>query len=122
MGRLFGVRSSTTSPQFWRRSLVHSDPLLLALATDSIDQAKAASEAAQLARARRVGRDRGVVNRSDQGPGIRLVSIRRPGATIVREADVEVFDAPADRHEALKRRQRRAPHLRRDCCQAREIR
>ena len=51
-------------------------PLLLALATEPIRQAKAAAEAAQLARARRVGRDLGVVNRSDYGPGIRLVPIR----------------------------------------------
>ena len=53
-------------------------PLLLALATEPIRQAKAAAEAAQLARARRVGRDLGVVNRSDYGHGIRLVPIRGP--------------------------------------------
>jgi hypothetical protein len=69
-------------------------PLLLALATEPIRQAKVAAEAAQLARARRVGRDLGVVNRSDYGPGIRLEAIRAHDRAIVREADVEVVDAP----------------------------
>jgi hypothetical protein len=40
-------------------------PILLGLVTEPIRQAKAAAEAAQLARVRRVGRDLGVVNRSD---------------------------------------------------------
>ena len=72
-------------------------PLLLAQATEPIRQAKAAAEAAQLARARRVGRDLGVVNRSDYGHGIRLVPIRGPGGAILREADVVVGDEPDPR-------------------------
>ncbi len=87
-------------------------PLLLALATEPIRQAKAAAEAAQLVRARRVGRDLGVVNRSDYGPGIRLVSIRGPGGTIVREADVEVVDTPdPDAPKVTRRRARRTDPL-----------
>ena len=42
-------------------------PILLKLATEPIRQADAAGEAAQIARARRVGRDLGVVDRSDYG-------------------------------------------------------
>jgi hypothetical protein len=86
-------------------------PLLLALATEPIRQAKVAADAAQLARARRVGRDLGVVNRSDFGPGIRLVPIRGPGGAMVREADVEVVNAP-DPHVpkvALRRARRTDP-------------
>jgi hypothetical protein len=62
--------------------------------TEPIRQARVAAGAAQLARARRVGRDLGVVNRSDYGPGIRLLPVRGPGGAIVREADVGVVDAP----------------------------
>ena len=47
---------------------------------------------AQLARARRVGRDLGVVDRSDYGHGIRLAPIRGSGGAILREADVVVDD------------------------------
>ena len=86
--------------------------IMLALATEPIRQAKAASEAAQLARARRVGRDLGVVNRSEYGPGIRLVPIRGPGGTIVREADVEVVDTPdPDAPKVTRRRARRIDPL-----------
>ena len=69
-------------------------PTLLALATEPIRQAKAAGEAAQLARARRVGRDLGVVNRSDYGHGIRLVPIRARDGAVLRESDVTLADAP----------------------------
>jgi hypothetical protein len=88
------------------------DPLLLALATDPIRRAKAAAETAQLARARRVGRDLGVVNRSDYGHGIRLVPTVGPCGTILREADVEVVDAP-DPHvpKVTLRRARRTDPL-----------
>jgi hypothetical protein len=65
-------------------------PILLKLATEPIRQADAAGEAAQLARARRVGRDLGVVDRSDYGHGIRLAPIHRSGGAILREADVVV--------------------------------
>ena len=53
-------------------------PLLLALATKPMRQSRAAAPAEQLARARRVGRDLGVVNRSDYADGIRLVPIPGP--------------------------------------------
>ena len=87
-------------------------PLLLALATEPIRQAKAATEAAQLARARRVGRDLGVVNRSDYGHGIRLVPIRGPDRAILREADVVVADAPdPDMPNVTVRRARRTDPL-----------
>ena len=86
--------------------------LLLALATEPIRQAKAAAEAAQLARARRVGRDLGVVNRSDYGHGIRLVPIRGPDRAILREADVAVADAPdPDMPNVTVRRARRTDPL-----------
>ena len=66
----------------------------------------------QLARARRVGRDLGVVNRSDYGHGIRLVPIRGPHGTILREADVEVVDAPdPDVPKVTLRRARRTDPL-----------
>ena len=87
-------------------------PLLLALATEPIRQAKAAAEAAQLARARRVGRDLGVVNRSDYGPGIRLEAIRAHDRALLREADVTVADAPdPDAPKVTLRRARRTDPL-----------
>ena len=73
---------------------------------------EAAAEAAQLARARRVGRDLGVVNRSDYGHGIRLVPIRGPDRAILREADVVVADAPdPDMPNVTVRRARRSDPL-----------
>ena len=87
-------------------------PVLLGLVTEPIRQAKAAEEAAQLARARRVGRDLGVVNRSDLGPGIPLATIRAHDRVLLREADVEVVDAP-DPHmpNVTRRRARRTDPL-----------
>jgi hypothetical protein len=75
-------------------------------------RAKVAAEAAQLVRARRVGRDLGVVNRSDYGHGIRLAPIRGPGGTILREADVVVGDE-TDQHRpnVTVRRARRTDPL-----------
>jgi hypothetical protein len=87
-------------------------PILLGLATEPIRQAKAVAEAAQLARARRIGRDLGVVNRSDYGHGIRLVPIRGPGGVILREADVVVDDGPDPRRpNSTVRRARRTDPL-----------
>jgi hypothetical protein len=87
-------------------------PLLLALATEPVRQARTAARAEQLARARRVGRDLGVVNRSDYGHGIRLVPIRGPGGAILREADVEVADTPdPDAPNVIRRRARRTDPL-----------
>jgi hypothetical protein len=87
-------------------------PLLLKLATEPIHQAKAAADAAQLARARRVGRDLGVVNRSDYGHGIRLGPIRAHNGVLLRDADVVVADA-SDPHapKVTIRRARRTDPL-----------
>ena len=52
----------------------------------------AVEEAAQLARARRVGRELSVVNRSDYGPGIRLAPVRGLGGAVLCDADVVVDD------------------------------
>jgi hypothetical protein len=87
-------------------------PILLGLATEPIRQAKAAAEVAQLARARRVGRDLGVVNRSDYGPGIRLEAIRAHDRAVLREADVTVADIPdPDAPKVTRRRARRTDPL-----------
>ena len=78
----------------------------------AIRQAKAAAEAAQFARARRVGRDLGVVNRSDYGPGIRLEAVRAHDRALLREADVTVADAPdPDAPKVTLRRARRTDPL-----------
>ena len=77
-------RSRPTEPKAARIARVRAKaPILLALATEPIGQTKAASEAAQLARARRVGRDLGVVNHSDYGHGVRLAPVRGPGGGIL---------------------------------------
>jgi hypothetical protein len=60
---------------------------------EALRQGRAAAEAVQLARARCVGRDRGVVSGSDFGPGIRLDAIRSHDGVLLREADVTVGDA-----------------------------
>ena len=66
---------------------------------------------AQLARARRVGRDLGVVDRSDYGHGIRLARIRGSGGAILREADVVVDDEtdPRRPNVTLRRARRTDP-------------
>jgi hypothetical protein len=87
-------------------------PVLLGLVTEPIRQAKAAAEAAQLARARRIGRDLGVVNRSDYGPGIRLETIRARDGALLRDADVTVADTPdPDAPKVTRRRARRTDPL-----------
>jgi hypothetical protein len=87
-------------------------PLELPAARIARIQAKAAAEVAQLARARRVGRDLGVVDRSDYGHGIRLAPIRGSGGAILREADV-VVDNETDprRPNVTLRRARRTDPL-----------
>src|ERR1700704_3681226 len=68
-GARFTADPAPPEPAKARLDLIRAKtPLLLALATEPIRQAKVAAEGAQLARARRVGRDLGVVNRSDYGP------------------------------------------------------
>jgi hypothetical protein len=87
-------------------------PLLLALATEPIRRSKAVAAAAQFARAGRVGRDLGVVNRSDYGHGIRLKPIRARNGALLREADVRVADAPdPDAPRVTVRRARRTDSL-----------
>ena len=66
----------------------------LAIEASGQSRATAIAEAEQLARARRVGRDRGVVNSNDYGAGIRLEAIFAHDGTLLREADVTVADAP----------------------------
>jgi hypothetical protein len=88
-------------------------PLMLALATEAIRLSKAAVVAGQFARAVRVGRDLGVVNRNDYGHGIRLKPIRARDGTLLREADVTVEDAPdPDAPKVTVRRARRTDSLR----------
>jgi hypothetical protein len=87
-------------------------PTLLGLVTEPIRQAKVAADSGQLARARRVGRDLGVVNRSDYGPGIRLEAICARDGALLREADVTVADTPdPDAPKVTRRRARRTDQL-----------
>ena len=64
------------------------------MTVNPILKSKVASGVTRLGRARRVGRDQGVVDRSDYGHGIRLKSIRTRDGDVLREADVTVEDAP----------------------------
>jgi hypothetical protein len=78
----------------------------------AIRQSRIEERAEQLARARRVGRDAGLVKYSDYGPGIRLGPVRAHDGAMLREADVVVGDAP-DPHAPKRtvRRARRTDHL-----------
>lgn len=76
-------------------------PLLLALAGESIRQANAATEAAQLARARRVGYD-GPPESANFGPGIRRRVMRDRKGRLLREPDVEVREAVDPRNPNKK--------------------
>jgi hypothetical protein len=85
---------------------------LLDLAVEASSQSRTAAQAEQLARAKRVGRDRGVVNGNDYGAGIRLEAIYGHDGALLREADVTVDDAP-DPHmpKVTVRRARRTDPL-----------
>jgi hypothetical protein len=61
---------------------------------EAIRQARIGERAEQVARARRVVRDTGLVNTSDYGPGIGLRPVRAHDSAMLREADVVVDDAP----------------------------
>lgn len=65
------------------------------MAIDAIRKGRVADEMARLARAARVGRDDGLREGRDYGPGIRLrpVKVRRQ-SELLREADVEVIAGP----------------------------
>ena len=78
----------------------------------AILQSKIEERAEQLARARRVGWDAGLVKYSDYGPGIRLGPVRAHDGAMLREADVIVGDAP-DLYAPKRtiRRARRTDHL-----------
>ena len=80
--------------------------------SEAIRQSRIEERAEQLARARRVGRDAGLVKYSDYGPGIRLEPVRAHDGAMLREADVVVGDAP-DPHAPKRtvRRARRTDHL-----------
>ena len=78
----------------------------------AIPQNRIEERAEQLARARRVGWDAGLVKYSDYGPGIRLGPVRAHDGAMLREADVIVGDAP-DLYAPKRtiRRARRTDHL-----------
>jgi hypothetical protein len=79
---------------------------------EAIRQDRLQQRAEQLARARRVGRDTGLVKSSDYGPGIRLQPARAHDGTMLRDADVTVGDAPdPDMPKRTIRRARRTDHL-----------
>jgi len=66
-------------------------PLLLEMALEAIRRGRIADHLAELARVARVGRDDGVREGRDYGPGIRLRPVRgRRQSGVLREADVEV--------------------------------
>jgi hypothetical protein len=70
-------------------------PLFLGMAIEAIRRGRIADEMAQLARVARVGRDDGLREGRDYGPGIRLRGVRaRRQSVLLREADVEVTAGP----------------------------
>jgi hypothetical protein len=85
-------------------------PVMLGMAGAAVRDARRADAAAQIARARRVGRDDGLRQGRDYGPGIRLVPIRARGQReALRQADVVVEDGPDP--ERPNRTTRRAKRL-----------
>jgi hypothetical protein len=87
-------------------------PVLWALSGAEFRAARQADAQAQLERARRVGRDHGVQDRADFGPGLRLETITAPDGTLLREADVMVVDEPVGPQAGTVRRARRSDPLR----------
>ena len=70
-------------------------PLLFDMALDAIRRGRIADHVAQLARVARVGRDEGLREGRDYGPGIRLrPAMARRRSEMLREADVEVVSGP----------------------------
>ena len=70
-------------------------PLMLDMAIEAIRRNRVADHLAQSARAARVGRDDGLREGRDYGPGIRLrPAMMRRRAGLLREADVEVVAGP----------------------------
>jgi hypothetical protein len=66
-------------------------PMLLDMAIEAIRRGRVADHLAQFARAARVGRDEGLREGRDYGPGIRLRPVRaRRQSLLLREADVEI--------------------------------
>jgi hypothetical protein len=84
-----------TEPASARLSRIRAKaPLMLDMAIDAIRRNRVAEQLAQATRAARVGRDDGLREGRDYGPGIRLrpALARRRG--LLREADVEVVAGP----------------------------
>jgi hypothetical protein len=82
-------------------------PLLLALGLAPLRRARSEADEAQRARAAQVGRDRGVVNLTDCGAGLRLDPAHaQDGQTVLRDADVVVEEEPEG--PGSKQRVRRA--------------
>jgi hypothetical protein len=79
---------------------------------ESIRRSRLEERAEQLARARRVGRDTGLIKCSDYGPGIRLEPIRAHDGALLRDADVTVGDGPdPEMPKRTIRRARRTDHI-----------
>ena len=79
---------------------------------EAIRQTRIGARAEQVARARRVGRDYGIVATCDYGPGLRLEPVHAHDGALLREADVMVADAPdPDAPKRTIRRARRTDHL-----------
>jgi hypothetical protein len=82
-------------------------PLFLAMGLEPVRRAASSTAEAQMARAVRVGRDRGVVNLVDCGTSLRLEPVHaHDGLTVLRDADVVVDEEPEE--PGSRRRQRRA--------------
>jgi hypothetical protein len=112
-GARFTPNPGPREPARGRRSRIRAKAsALVDLAVEASGQDRTAAEAEQFARAKRVGRDRGVVNGNDYGAGIRLEAVYGHDGTLLREADVTVADAP-DPHmpKVTVRRARRTDPL-----------
>jgi hypothetical protein len=105
-----GIRDRATLDR-----LQFKTPALLALGLAPLKQARIEAAKAQQARAARVGRDLGVVDRCDFGHAVRLNPVRTRDGTVLREADVKVVDeadeTDASNHRRTIRRARRADPL-----------
>jgi hypothetical protein len=90
-------------------------PLLLSIGLKPVRDARLEADKRQHARAARVGRDLGVVDRADFGHSLRMVAVRGHDGAVLREPDVEVADEedrePGTVRRTTVRRGRRADPL-----------
>ena len=90
-------------------------PLLLSIGLKPIRDGRVEAEKRQIARASRVGRDRGVINCTDFGHSVRLAAVRGHDNAVLREADVVIGDEeeqdPDCRGRKVVRRGRRVDPL-----------